>query len=80
MHDLADLLGRLHQEYGPVVKIWTGPAQLLVSIKDTKLLQHMLEHAKDRVPSPRVALQLVYGHRSLFFSNHSKASRLPFFL
>jgi hypothetical protein len=68
----ADLLARLHQEHGPVVKIWTGPAQLLVFVRDVNLLQHVLEHAKDRVPSPRVALQLVYGQRSLFFSKHSK--------
>lgn len=74
-HMLQDLLARLHQEHGPVVKIWTGPAQLLVSINDVHILQRMLEHAKDRISAPRVALQLVYGQRSLFFSKYSKASQ-----
>ena len=72
----ADLLARLHHEHGPVVKIWTGPAQLLVSINDVHILQRMLEHAKDRISAPRVALQLVYGQRSLFFSKYSKVGRL----
>jgi hypothetical protein len=72
---LQELLARLHQEHGPLVKVWTGPAQLLVSVKDVDILQHVFERAQDRVPVLRMALQLLYGRRSLFTSNYSKASQ-----
>ncbi|KAE9459654.1 hypothetical protein C3L33_08417, partial [Rhododendron williamsianum] len=50
LRKLTDLLSKSHEEYGPVVKLWLGPTQLLVSIKEPELIKEMLLKAGDRLP------------------------------
>jgi hypothetical protein len=58
-----------------VLKIWMGPTQLLVSIFDARIVNEVLEKAKDRVPTSQMALQLAFGKGSLFFAPFSKVER-----
>lgn len=68
----TDLLSRLHERYGPVIKLWLGPTQLLVSIKDVKLIKQMLVKAKDKLPLTERAFCLAFGRLSLFVSSFEK--------
>ncbi|KAH8974067.1 hypothetical protein BDL97_01G082400 [Sphagnum fallax] len=52
-----------------------GPTQLLVSIFDARIVNEVLEKAKDRVPTSQMALQLAFGKGSLFFAPFSKVER-----
>lgn len=74
-----DLLSRLHERYGPVIKLWLGPTQLLVSIKDVKLIKQMLVKAKDKLPLTERAFCLAFGRLSLFVSSFEKV-HLAFFI
>jgi len=76
--DDPELFSTLHKEHGPVLKIWMGPTQLLVSIFDARIVNEVLEKAKDRVPTSQVALQLAFGKGSLFFAPFSKVSYFLF--
>ncbi|RVW96978.1 hypothetical protein CK203_032278 [Vitis vinifera] len=68
------LLSESHNKYGSVVKLWLGPTQLLVSIKDPVLIKEMLLKAEDKLPLTGRAFQLAFGPSSLFSSSFDKAS------
>jgi hypothetical protein len=72
-----ELFSSLHKQHGSVLKIWMGPTQLLVSIFDVRIVNELLEKAHDRVPAPRMALQLAFGKGSLFFAPFSKVCLYP---
>jgi hypothetical protein len=72
---LLELFSTLHKEHGPVLKIWMGPTQLLVSIFDARIVNEVLEKAKDRVSTSQMALELAFGKGSLFFAPFSKVER-----
>jgi hypothetical protein len=74
---LLELFSSLHKQHGSVLKIWMGPTQLLVSIFDVRIVNELLEKAHDRVPAPRMALQLAFGKGSLFFAPFSKVCLYP---
>lgn len=62
------LLG-LHKKYGSIVKLWLGPTELLVSIKDPILIKEMLLKAADKLPLTGRAFHLAFGKSSLFASS-----------
>ncbi|KAB1226673.1 hypothetical protein CJ030_MR1G008478 [Morella rubra] len=70
--NLTEVLSALHKEYGSVVKLWLGPTQLLVSMKDPALIQEMLVKAEDKLPLTGRAFHLAFGSSSLFVSSFTK--------
>uniref|UniRef100_A0A0D6R0P3 Uncharacterized protein n=1 Tax=Araucaria cunninghamii TaxID=56994 RepID=A0A0D6R0P3_ARACU len=68
-------LGEAHKEYGPVVRVWLGPTQLLVSVKDPELIHQLLLQAKDRLPLTGKAFQLAFGKSSLFVSSYQQVQK-----
>ncbi|CAL5330542.1 unnamed protein product [Camellia sinensis] len=73
--NLTDLLSKSHEEYGPVVKLWLGPTQLLVSIKDPELIKEMLLKAKDKLQLTGRAFHLAFGRSSLFVSSFKEVQK-----
>uniref|UniRef100_A0A5B6YNY4 Putative 11-oxo-beta-amyrin 30-oxidase isoform X1 n=1 Tax=Davidia involucrata TaxID=16924 RepID=A0A5B6YNY4_DAVIN len=73
--NLTDLLSKSHEKYGPVVKLWLGPTQLLVSIKDPELIREMLLKAEDKLPLTGRAFRLAFGQSSLFVSSFDKVQK-----
>lgn len=74
----ADLLYDSHKKYGPVVKLWLGPMQLLVSVKEPAILKEILVKAKDKLPLTGRAFRLAFGRSSLFASSFEKVRVLYF--
>ncbi|XVF82480.1 hypothetical protein PTKIN_Ptkin16aG0052000 [Pterospermum kingtungense] len=72
---LTELLSDSHGEYGSVVKLWLGPTQLLVSIKDPELIKEMLLKAKDKLPLTGKAFRLAFGRSTLFASSFYKVEK-----
>ncbi|KAL8555231.1 hypothetical protein ACS0TY_003149 [Phlomoides rotata] len=70
--NLTDTLYKIHKEYGGVVKLWVGPTQLLVSIKDIELIREVLLKAEDKLPLTGRAFRLAFGRSSLFVSSFDK--------
>ncbi|KAB1226678.1 hypothetical protein CJ030_MR1G008473 [Morella rubra] len=70
--NLTEVLSALHKEYGSVVKLWLGPTQLLVSMKDPALIQEMLVKAEDKLPLTGRAFHLAFGSSNLFVSSFTK--------
>ncbi|KAH7536611.1 hypothetical protein FEM48_Zijuj03G0003100 [Ziziphus jujuba var. spinosa] len=70
--NLTDYLSDVHEKYGSAVKLWLGPTQLLVSIKDPKLIREMLLKAADKLPGTGRAFHLAFGSSSLFASSFQK--------
>ncbi|XP_030462013.1 uncharacterized protein LOC115681939 isoform X2 [Syzygium oleosum] len=73
--NLVDVLSTLHEKYGAVVKLWLGPTQLLVSIKDEGLVKEMLSKAEDKLPIVGRAFQLAFGRSSLFMPCFDKVQK-----
>ncbi|KAK1277203.1 Cytochrome P450 [Acorus gramineus] len=71
--DLTGLLGRVHEKYGPVVKLWLGP-QPLISLKDPTLIREVLKDAKDKLPSTGWAFGL--GRCGLFSPSFKKVQKM----
>ncbi|XP_038691264.1 cytokinin hydroxylase-like isoform X1 [Tripterygium wilfordii] len=69
---LIEILSESHERYGPVVKLWLGPSQLLVSVKDTSLIKEMLLKAEDKLPLTGKAFDLAFGGSSLFVSSYDE--------
>lgn len=69
---LSDVLLVSHKKYGSVVKLWLGPTQLLVSVKDPALIKEMLIKAEDKLPLTGRAFHLAFGPSSLFASSFDK--------
>ncbi|XWS74597.1 hypothetical protein CRYUN_Cryun01aG0012200 [Craigia yunnanensis] len=72
---LTELLSDSHGEYGSVVKLWLGPTQLLVSIKDPELIKEMLLKAKDKLPLTGKAFRLAFGRSTFFTSSFDKVEK-----
>ncbi|KAH6791629.1 hypothetical protein C2S52_002106 [Perilla frutescens var. hirtella] len=69
---LTDILYTTHKKYGGVVKLWLGPAQLLVSVEDMDLIREVLLKAEDKLPLTGRAFRLAFGKSSLFISSFDK--------
>lgn len=68
------MLSESHQKYGPIVKLWLGPTQLLVSVTDPALIQEMLIKAKDKLPFTGKVFHLAFGESSLFAPSFEKVT------
>ncbi|XP_044461625.1 cytochrome P450 72A397-like [Mangifera indica] len=68
----TEVLSRLHEKYGSVVKVWLGPTKLLVSVKEPVLIKEMLLKAEDKLPLTGRAFSLAFGQSSLFASSFDK--------
>ncbi|CAK7336452.1 unnamed protein product [Dovyalis caffra] len=73
--NFIDLLSESHDKYGSVFKLWLGPTQLLVSIKDPTLIKEMLLKAEDKLPFIGKAFRLAFGRSSLFFCSYDQAQK-----
>ncbi|KAG5033420.1 hypothetical protein JHK85_017402 [Glycine max] len=71
----TDVLSESHQKYGPIVKLWLGPTQLLVSVTDPALIQEMLIKAKDKLPFTGKVFHLAFGESSLFAPSFEKVQK-----
>jgi hypothetical protein len=65
---LVGLLSKLHDNYGPLIRLWFGPSQLFVSVKDAQLIKEILVKAKDKLPLTERAYRLAFGALNLFVS------------
>ena len=74
----VDVLYDSHKKYGPVVKLWLGPMQLLVSVKEPALLKEILVKAEDKLLLTGRAFRLAFGRSSLFTSSFEKVQVLYF--
>lgn len=57
------------------MKLWLGPTQLLVSIKDPNLIKEMLFKAADKLPLTGRAFSLAFGRSSLFASSFDEVQK-----
>ncbi|XP_065867417.1 cytochrome P450 72A397-like [Euphorbia lathyris] len=73
--NFIDLLSELHNEYGSVFKLWMGPTQPLVSVKDPELVKELLLKAEDKLPFIGKAFRLAFGRSSLFFCSYDQAQK-----
>ncbi|XP_072975398.1 cytochrome P450 71A16-like [Typha angustifolia] len=73
--NLTSYLSKLHEKYGPVVRLWLGPSQLLVSVKDVALIKEMLIKAQDKLPLTGRIYSLAFGRLSLFVSSFEKVKK-----
>ncbi|KAK7401399.1 hypothetical protein VNO78_12838 [Psophocarpus tetragonolobus] len=71
----TDVLSESHLLYGPIVKLWLGPTQLLVSVRDPALIQEMLIKAEDKLPFTGKVFQLAFGQSSLFSPSFEKVQK-----
>lgn len=55
-----------------MVRLWLGPSQLLISVKDPKLIKEVLEKAEDKLPLTGRVFRLAFGHSTLFASSFKK--------
>ncbi|CAL5085087.1 unnamed protein product [Urochloa decumbens] len=70
--DITGFLSKLHSSYGPVVRLWAGPSQLLVSVKDPALVKEVLTKAEDKLPLTGRTYNLACGRLGLFVSSFEK--------
>lgn len=68
-------MSKSHEKYGSVVRLWLGPTQLLVSVKDPTVIKEMLVKAEDKLPLTGKAFHLAFGHSSLFVPSFAKVQR-----
>ncbi|WOK95959.1 Cytochrome P450 [Canna indica] len=73
--NLTGYLAELHDKYGPIVRLWLSPTQVLVSVKDTMLIKEMLIKAEDKLPLTGRAFHLAFGRSSLFISSFEKVKK-----
>ncbi|KAK7334576.1 hypothetical protein VNO80_26336 [Phaseolus coccineus] len=71
----TDVLSESHKKYGPIVKLWLGPTQLLVSVRDPVLIQEMLIKAEDKLPYTGKLFHLAFGQSSLFAPSFEKVQK-----
>uniref|UniRef100_N1QQP1 Cytochrome P450 78A3 n=1 Tax=Aegilops tauschii TaxID=37682 RepID=N1QQP1_AEGTA len=65
-------LSKLHGSFGPIVRLWLGPSELLVSVKDASLIKEMLTKAEDKLPLTGRTYNLACGRLGLFISSFEK--------
>ncbi|KAK3125865.1 hypothetical protein QOZ80_7BG0610690 [Eleusine coracana subsp. coracana] len=70
--DITGFLSKLHDNYGPAVRLWLGPSQLLVSVKDPTLIKEVLTKAEDKLPLTGRTYTLACGRLDLFVSSFEK--------
>ncbi|CAM0907046.1 unnamed protein product [Alopecurus aequalis] len=70
--DITSYLSNLHGSFGPVVRLWVGPSQLLVSVKDASLIKQVLAKAEDKLPLTERTYNLACGRLGLFISSFEK--------
>uniref|UniRef100_A0A0D9X264 Cytochrome P450 n=1 Tax=Leersia perrieri TaxID=77586 RepID=A0A0D9X264_9ORYZ len=70
--DITGYLSKLHGSYGPVVRLWLGPSQLLVSVKDSRIIKELLTKAEDKLPLTGKTYNLACGKLGLFISSFEK--------
>ncbi|KAG9454809.1 hypothetical protein H6P81_007713 [Aristolochia fimbriata] len=68
----SEFLFKSHEKYGSIVRLWLGPTQLLVSVRDLTLIKEVLEKAEDKLPLTGRAFRLAFGRSSLFVSSFEK--------
>ena len=68
----AGYLSKLHGSFGPIVRLWLGPSELLVSVKDASLIKEMLTKAEDKLPLTGRTYNLACGRLGLFISSFEK--------
>lgn len=68
-------LSKSHEKYGSIVRLWLGPTQLLVSVKDPTLIKEMLVKAEDKLPLTGKAFRLAFGQSSLFVPSFEKVNK-----
>ncbi|MED6169347.1 hypothetical protein PIB30_020477 [Stylosanthes scabra] len=73
--NLTDVLSKSHEKHGPIVKLWLGPTQLLVSVKDPVLIQEMLIKAEDKLPFTGKAFRLAFGQSCLFAPSYEQVQK-----
>eukprot|EP00262_Sarcandra_glabra_P020839 TRINITY_DN8471_c0_g1_i1.p1 TRINITY_DN8471_c0_g1~~TRINITY_DN8471_c0_g1_i1.p1 ORF type:complete len:589 (-),score=83.32 TRINITY_DN8471_c0_g1_i1:532-2298(-) len=73
--NLIDLLSKLHEKYGSIVRLWLGPTQLLVSVNDPASIREVLIKAEDKLPLTGKAFRMAFGRSSLFVSSFEKVQR-----
>ncbi|KAK7271523.1 hypothetical protein RJT34_27497 [Clitoria ternatea] len=73
--NFTSVLSESHEKYGPIIKLWLGPTQLLVSVKDPVLIQEMLIKAEDKLPSTGKAFHLAFRKSSLFAPSFEKVQK-----
>uniref|UniRef100_A0A1D1ZGW4 Cytochrome P450 734A1 n=1 Tax=Anthurium amnicola TaxID=1678845 RepID=A0A1D1ZGW4_9ARAE len=73
--NLTGYLPKLHEKYGPIVRLWLGPTQLLVSVTDLALIKEVLTKAEDKLPLTGSAFRLAFGNSSLFAPSFDKVQR-----
>ncbi|GAB4827747.1 hypothetical protein Ancab_034633 [Ancistrocladus abbreviatus] len=73
--NLSGLLLKSHVRYGSIVKLWLGPSQLLVSVKDPVLIQDMLLKAADKSPLTGRTYRLAFGKSSFFAASFDKVEK-----
>ncbi|XP_020590109.1 cytochrome P450 734A5-like isoform X2 [Phalaenopsis equestris] len=66
----------MHEIYGPIVRLWLGPTQMLVSVKDIAMIEDMLVKAEDKLPLIGRAFRLAFGRSTLFVSSFEKVQRI----
>ncbi|MQL89163.1 hypothetical protein Taro_021740, partial [Colocasia esculenta] len=76
--DLTGYLSKLHKTYGPMVRLWLGPTQLLVSVTDLALIEKVLTKAGDKLPLTGRAFRLAFGNSSLFSPSFEKVGTYIF--
>ncbi|XP_058107367.1 uncharacterized protein LOC131250953 [Magnolia sinica] len=74
-HNLTDFLSKSHEKYGSIVRLWLGPTQLLVSVKDPTRIKDMLIKAEDKLPLTGKAFRLAFGRSSLFDPSFEKVQK-----
>ncbi|KAJ4979789.1 hypothetical protein NE237_010569 [Protea cynaroides] len=72
---LTDFLSKSHEQYGSIVRLWLGPTQLLVSVKDPSIIKEVLVKAEDRLPLTGRVFRLAFGYSNLFVPSFEKVRK-----
>ncbi|XP_031371615.1 cytochrome P450 4F11-like isoform X1 [Punica granatum] len=73
--NFSDVLSGFHERYGSIFKLWLGPTQLLVSVKDPEVVKEILLKAEDKLPLTGRAFHLAFGPSSLFRSSYDEVQK-----
>ncbi|KAI3926968.1 hypothetical protein MKX01_032883 [Papaver californicum] len=73
--NLIEFLSKSHEKYGSIDRLWLGPTQLMVSVKDPVIIKEMLIKAEDKLPATERAFHMAFGRSSLFASSFRKVQK-----
>ncbi|KAL2900741.1 Cytochrome P450 3A31, partial [Bienertia sinuspersici] len=71
----SEFLGKSHERYGSIIKLWLSPSLLLVSIKDPLIINELLLKGADKLPLIGKVYRLAFGQSSFFISSFEKVKR-----